>query len=93
MKKRIVRQVEAKLREYKKADSEAAQVWQRVITDALGEMEPGKRRLCELRYFKGLSQDAVICQLPASSNTYYAYRDDIVAIVAVKAAAAGLIDP
>lgn len=96
MKKRIEKEVKRWLRAYPqlpKSGKTPEARWQRLISEALGEMEPPKRRLCELRFFRRVSRSAVEGAVPVSPNTYDMYQKDIIACVAIKAAGAGLLEP
>lgn len=88
-------QVEHQLREYPElpgCEEKTARLWRCVIEEALAE-RPERRRMVELRYFEGKSEERVQQMLPVGRTAYMRWRADFLATVAAKAAYWHLLQP
>lgn len=90
--------VERKLRAYRslqRAKSKNARAWCEAIQQTLQEYEhtgePGKARLCLLRYFEGRTEEQVRELLFVGRGTYYKWKNDVICTVAFNAARRGLL--
>lgn len=91
--------LESMLRRYPQMKAEARSgpllIWCAVIEEMLVELgeRPERRRMVELRYFDGMTEEAVMQALPLGRSCYRKWRDDALATLAAKAAYERLIKP
>lgn len=91
----VIKTVETMLRAYPVffgVPVEEAVLWRGAIEEAMDE-QPTRRRMVELRYFEGLTEEEVQERLPLGRTCYIKWRADIVHTVAAKAAYRQLLAP
>lgn len=92
MNKRIRKEIEAKLREYKNLSP--ADPWKNVIDSVLTKYKgTEKGRLIELRYYHKRREVQVCMELHISQRLYYDWINQIIQDVALMAAYEKLIKP
>ena len=92
MNKKIRREIEYYLRNYKNLDS--ADPWHNVITAVIDKYrDTEKGRLIELRYFRRRKEVQICMELHISQRLYYDWINDILQDVALMAAYEKLIKP
>lgn len=100
MRKKVLREVEARLRQYrdlkKRADPQAA-AWCAAIEQTMTEYddtgEPARVRLLVLRYFEEEKEETVMETICVARNTYYTWKREALMTIAFHAAQSGLFPP
>ena len=69
-----------------------AEEWCAVIEETMAE-QPERRRLVELRYFEGLTEEEVRKRLPLGRTCYIKWRAELLYTIAAKAAYRRILAP